>query len=309
MNQWEEVQKLDVRFQEQVANLYKNFPMEAREVLATWIESQDWETASASEPMAEVLNSSLLAALGKQCSHQQNLLHRHTLRRINQEMQETYKDCPLSLASDIANILREERRIIAMANEMEQGTQEMSMQSSLVLERHKRMDTQVTIIKCRVQRLDQEIKCMEDMQDDFDSHHRKAFSADAAQKDPECQKLEAIVLQEKFNELDCKRKEVLAEMAVVTRDIHMLMNSELALELKDWKRHQQLACIGGPSPIELDQLQNWFTITAQSLFQMKRQLDRLRDLVRRVNMIVSSDQQRDELEEQVKHLLSSLIKR
>lgn len=53
-------------------------------------------------------------------------------------------------------------------------------------------------------------------------------------------------------------QEVLAEMAVVIRDIDVLMNSELALELKDWKRRQQFACIGGPSPTELDQLQNWY---------------------------------------------------
>ncbi|XP_064182676.1 signal transducer and activator of transcription 4 isoform X2 [Anguilla rostrata] len=309
MNQWEEVQKLDVRFQEQVASLYSNFPMEVREELATWIESQDWDTASNHEPMAVVLTSSLLAELEKQCSHQQSFCHRHTLKRINQQLQETYKDSPLFMASVIASFLREERRIIAMASEMEQGSQEMSMQNSLVPERHKYIDTQVAITRCSVQRLDQKMKVMEDMQDDFDSRYRKVFSGDPANGTPEFLKEEAFKLQEVFSEVDCKRKEVLTEITVVVRDIDVLMNSELVLELNDWKRRQQIACIGGPSATELDLLQNWFTLTAQSLFQIKRQLDKLQELVRKVTYEGNPvDQQRAQLEEVVNHLISLLIK-
>ncbi|XP_061090357.1 signal transducer and activator of transcription 4-like isoform X2 [Conger conger] len=309
MNQWEEVQKLDVGFQEQVANLYKNLPMELRHVLATWIESQDWETASTHEPVAVVLNSSLLTELEKQYSHHHSLLHRHMLRRIKEQLQETYKGSPLSMARDIATILSEEKRIIAMAGEMEQGSQEMCKQSSPVPERHKHIDSQVAITSFRLQRLDQEIKGMVDMQDDFDSRYRKVFSGDLANGDPECQKQETVELQMIFNELDSKRKEVLAEMMAVIIDIDVLMKSVLALELKDWKRRQQLACIGGPSSTELDQLQNWFTITAQSLFQIKRQLDKLSELGSKVTYVNDPvTQQKAQLEEQVIHLISHLIK-
>lgn len=312
MNQWQEVQKLNVSSQENVASLYSNFPMEVREVLAAFIESQDWDTASNHEPLAIALYRGLQDELEKQCSDQHGLLQRHMLRRINHQLQEAYKGSPLSMAGVIAGILREERRIIAMANEIDQGSQEMSMQSALVPERQKSIDAQTAITRCTIQRLDQEMKAMEDMQDDFDSRYRSTFSGDPTNgKTQEFLKEEAEQLQQIFNQLDCKRKEVLTEMAVVVRDIEALMNSELFLELKDWKRRQQIACIGGPSPTELDRLQNWFTLTLQNLFQIKRQLDKLQELVRKVTFDYEGNpinQQRAQLEEQVKRLISHLIK-
>uniref|UniRef100_A0A1A8DJ61 Signal transducer and activator of transcription 4 n=1 Tax=Nothobranchius kadleci TaxID=1051664 RepID=A0A1A8DJ61_NOTKA len=59
----------------------------------------------------------------------------------------------------------------------------------------------------------------------------------------------------------------------------------------------------------LEQLQSWFTVTAQSLFQMKRQLDKLGELV--VKVTYESDPiplQKPHLEERVKYLIYHLIK-
>lgn len=43
MSQWKQIQQLDIKFLEQVDFFYDdNFPMELRQVLASWIESQDW---------------------------------------------------------------------------------------------------------------------------------------------------------------------------------------------------------------------------------------------------------------------------
>ncbi|CAH2283466.1 signal transducer and activator of transcription 1-alpha beta [Pelobates cultripes] len=49
-------------------------------------------------------------------------------------------------------------------------------------------------------------------------------------------------------------------------------------ELVDWKRRQQIACIGGPPNACLDQLQNWFTYIATSLQQVRQQLKKLEEL-------------------------------
>ena len=49
-------------------------------------------------------------------------------------------------------------------------------------------------------------------------------------------------------------------------------------ELVEWKRRQQTACIGGPPNACLDQLQNWFTIIAESLQQVRQQLKKLEEL-------------------------------
>uniref|UniRef100_A0A8B9EB57 Signal transducer and activator of transcription n=1 Tax=Anser cygnoides TaxID=8845 RepID=A0A8B9EB57_ANSCY len=49
-------------------------------------------------------------------------------------------------------------------------------------------------------------------------------------------------------------------------------------ELVEWKHRQQTACIGGPPNACLDQLQNWFTIVAESLQQVRQQLKKLEEL-------------------------------
>uniref|UniRef100_A0A8C2AE22 Signal transducer and activator of transcription 4 n=1 Tax=Cyprinus carpio TaxID=7962 RepID=A0A8C2AE22_CYPCA len=189
MSQWKQIQQLDIKFLEQVDYFYDdNFPMELRQVLANWIESQDWETASNHESMATVLFNNFLIQLERQCSQEQNFLHRHNLKRIFHQIQVT------------------------------------------------------------------------------DAHY-------------------------------------------VIKEIDTLISSQLNPELKEWKRRQQIACIGGPVLIGLDQLQNWFTLTAQSLFQIKRQLDKLGELILKVTY--ESDPiplQRPQMEEQVKYLIYHLIK-
>lgn len=43
MAQWNQLQQLDTRYLEQLHQLYSDsFPMELRQFLAPWIESQDW---------------------------------------------------------------------------------------------------------------------------------------------------------------------------------------------------------------------------------------------------------------------------
>lgn len=56
-------------------------------------------------------------------------------------------------------------------------------------------------------------------------------------------------------------QEILAKMVDVIKEIDVLMNSQLSPELHDWKRRQQIACIGGPQLTGLDQLQNWYQST------------------------------------------------
>lgn len=149
MSQWKQIQQLDIKFLEQVDYFYDdNFPMELRQVLASWIETQDWyvasctnwselvfsiwistpkqsqithpkifwislyklyvwntismhkcillkqfclhrhrETASNHESMATVLFNNFLIQLERQCSQEQNFLHRHNLKRIFHQIQ------------------------------------------------------------------------------------------------------------------------------------------------------------------------------------------------------------------------------
>uniref|UniRef100_A0A673FZU3 Signal transducer and activator of transcription n=1 Tax=Sinocyclocheilus rhinocerous TaxID=307959 RepID=A0A673FZU3_9TELE len=310
MSQWKQIQQLDIKFLEQVDYFYDdNFPMELRQVLANWIESQDWETASNHESMATVLFNNFLIQLERQCSQEQNFLHRHNLKRIFHQIQVKYKANPLHMAAVICNCLREERRILSTASMQEQGPLEKSMQNSASLEKLKVLDNKVAVIRSSVQMLDQAVKYLEDMQDDFDFRYKTLQLRDPVERNSLTMKQEVTTLQEILNRLDFKRKEILSKIADVIKEIDTLISSQLNPELKEWKRRQQIACIGGPVLIGLDQLQNWFTLTAQSLFQIKRQLDKLGELILKVTY--ESDPiplQRPQMEEQVKYLIYHLIK-
>ncbi|KAJ8349673.1 hypothetical protein SKAU_G00248030 [Synaphobranchus kaupii] len=310
MSQWKQVQQLEVKFLEQVDYFYDdNFPMEIRQVLAAWIESQDWDTASNNESMAAVLFSNLLTQLERLCSQEQNFLQRHNMKRIHQQLQVKYNSSPLQMASVISTCLREERRIIASASVQEQGPLEKSLQSSAAFERQKNMDNRVAIIKSSVQMIDQAVKYLEDMQDDFDFRFKTLQSRDPAERNTTFVKQEVITLQEMLNRLDFQRKEILSKMVDVIKEIEALMNSQMSPELNDWKRRQQISCIGGPQLTGLDQLQNWFTLTAQSLFQIKRQLDKLGELTLKVTYDGDPiTQQKPQMEEQLKYLIYHLIK-
>uniref|UniRef100_A0A673J682 Signal transducer and activator of transcription n=1 Tax=Sinocyclocheilus rhinocerous TaxID=307959 RepID=A0A673J682_9TELE len=296
MSQWKQIQQLDIKFLEQVDYFYDdNFPMELRQVLANWIESQDWETASNHESIATVLFNNFLIQLERQCSQEQNFLHRHNLKRIFHQIQVKYKVNPLHMAAVICNCLREERRILSTAS---------NLPPVLV-----QCVTCVIISTCFFQMLDQAVKYLEDMQDDFDFRYKTLQLRDPVERNSLSMKQEVTTLQEILNRLDFKRKEILSKIADVIKEIDALISSQLNPELKEWKRRQQIACIGGPVLIGLDQLQNWFTLTAQSLFQMKRQLDKLGELILKVTY--EGDPiplQRPQMEEQVKYLIYHLIK-
>uniref|UniRef100_A0A3B3UCM2 Signal transducer and activator of transcription n=1 Tax=Poecilia latipinna TaxID=48699 RepID=A0A3B3UCM2_9TELE len=298
MSQWKQVQQLEMRLLEQVDYLYDdNFPMDIRQGLAGWIESQDWDSAVNDESMASVLFTNLQTQLEKVRSQEQNFLQRHNMKIIQQQLQVT-----ASPAFLICKCL-----YIGAANWMFlQGALEQSLQNSVAFERQKNMDNRVSIIRNSVQLMDQAVKNIEDMQDDFDFCYKTLQSRD---RTSEMIKQGITRLQEMLNRLDFKRKEILSKMDVVIKEIDDLMTSQLRPELQDWKRRQQIAAIGGPLLTGLEQLQSWFTLTAQSLFQIKRQLDKLGELV--VKVTYESDPiplQKPQMEERVKYLIYHLIK-
>uniref|UniRef100_A0A8C7YR62 Signal transducer and activator of transcription n=1 Tax=Oryzias sinensis TaxID=183150 RepID=A0A8C7YR62_9TELE len=282
MSQWKQIQQLEMRLLEHVDYLYDdNFPMDIRQGLASWIESQDWDTAVNDESMAGVLLTNLLSQLEKLRSQEQNFLQRHNMKIIQQQLQ-----------------------VLALTF----GPLEKSLHNSVAFERQKNMDNRVTIIRGSVQLMDQAVKYIEDMQDDFDFRY-KTLQSQSSDRNSDMMKQEVTRLQEMLNRLDFKRKEVLSKMGVLLKEIDDLMTSQLNPELQDWKRRQQIAAIGGPLLTGLEQLQSWFTLTAQSLFQTKRQLDKLGELI--VKVTYESDPiplQKPQLEEKVKYLIYHLIK-
>ncbi|XP_005366479.1 signal transducer and activator of transcription 4 [Microtus ochrogaster] len=186
------------------------------------------EVASNNETMATILLQNLLIQLDEQLgrvSKEKNLLLIHNLKRIRKVLQGKFHGNPMHVAVVISNCLREERRILAAAN----------------------MPIQMT---------EQDTKYLEDLQDEFDYRYKTIQTMDHGEKNSILMNQEVLTLQEMLNSLDFKRKEALSKMTQIVNESDLLMNNLLIEELQDWKRRQQIACIGGPLHNGLDQLQN-----------------------------------------------------
>ncbi|KAF7245019.1 Signal transducer and activator of transcription 4 [Varanus komodoensis] len=233
MSQWNQVQQLESTFLEQIDQIYDDkFPMEVRHLLAQWIENQDWESAYSNEPMATLLLQNLLIKLDEhldRVSQEKNLLLIHNLKRIRKVLQGKYQSNPMHIAVVVSNCLREERRVLASAS----------------------MPVQMT---------EQDVKYLEDLQEEFDFRFKTIHGMEKNDKNSVVMKQEMLMLQEMLNTLDYRRKEVLAKMAQIIKEVEDLLNNMLIEELLEWKRRQQIACIGGPLHRGLDQLQNCFTL-------------------------------------------------
>uniref|UniRef100_A0A4W5KVK1 Signal transducer and activator of transcription n=1 Tax=Hucho hucho TaxID=62062 RepID=A0A4W5KVK1_9TELE len=80
-------------------------------------------------------------------------------------------------------------------------------------------------------------------------------------------------------------------------------------ELVQWQRRQQKACIGAPDSTCLDQLEKWFTTEAECLFQVRKFLKKLEELMGKVTYEHDPvKKQKPALQKRVDSLLTSLLK-
>ncbi|NXD55121.1 STAT1 protein, partial [Corvus moneduloides] len=269
MTQWYQLQQLDSKFLEQVHQLYDDsFPMEIRQYLAQWLENQDWEHAASNVSFATLLFHDLLSQLDDQFSRfliENNFLLQHNIRKSKRNLQDNFQEDPIHMAMIIYNCLKEERKILNSA----QASNEVTVLKLIV-----------ATLTHALQDVEQDIKALEDMQDEYDFkcktlQNREHESSNTSQEE---YKKEQLSLQQMFLNLDLKRKEVVNKIVQL---LHSTEHTQTALindELVEWKHRQQTACIGGPPNACLDQLQNWFTTVAESLQQVRQQLKKLEEL-------------------------------
>uniref|UniRef100_A0A8C1DRL1 Signal transducer and activator of transcription n=1 Tax=Cyprinus carpio carpio TaxID=630221 RepID=A0A8C1DRL1_CYPCA len=96
------------------------------------------------------------------------------------------------------------------------------------------------------------------------------------------------MIVEKHREMDGRVKEIktkvqvmhtkLSQMSEVLNIMDPVIFELISTELAEWRRRQQMACIGGVTNVCLDQLQNWFTSLGESLLQLRQQLKKLLEL-------------------------------
>ncbi|XP_077175615.1 signal transducer and activator of transcription 1-alpha/beta isoform X2 [Paroedura picta] len=283
MSQWYKLQQLDAKFLEQVHQLYDDsFPMEIRQYLAMWLEAQDWEHAAIDYAQATMLFQNLLSQLDDQYSRftqENNFLLQHNIRKSKRNLQTTFDEDPLYMAMMISRCLSDERKILSAAkaaDKMQVGT----TQNSVTLVRQKELDGKVIKVKDMVTEIEQFIKNLEDAQDEYDfkfktlqvrEHEANSMTAEESMK-------EKMQLHTMYLQLDIMRQEVVNKITLLLNRTEQAQNALINEDLVDWKRRQQIACIGGPPNTCLDQLQKWFTTIAESLQQVRQQLKKLEEL-------------------------------
>ncbi|NXE76570.1 STAT1 protein, partial [Cochlearius cochlearius] len=285
MTQWYQLQQLDSKFLEQVHQLYDDsFPMEIRQYLAQWLENQDWEHAANNVSFATVLFHDLLSQLDDQFSRfliENNFLLQHNIRKSKRNLQV----CPSYMPIHLLELLQQctwmplSKLLLGIfAENMEVG----SIQNTVIgmLDKQKELDVKVKAVKNSVIDVEQDIKTLEDMQDEYDF---KCKTLQNREHEPngvpqEEYKKEQMNLKKMFLSLDLKRKEVVNKIVQLLNTTEHTQSALINEELVEWKYRQQTACIGGPPNACLDQLQNWFTIVAESLQQVRQQLKKLEEL-------------------------------
>uniref|UniRef100_A0A674F5T5 Signal transducer and activator of transcription n=1 Tax=Salmo trutta TaxID=8032 RepID=A0A674F5T5_SALTR len=247
MAQWCQLQLLESKYLEQVDQLYDDsFPMDIRQYLSKWIESIDWENVAVQDSLATVRFHDLLAQLDDQHSRfalENNFLLQHNIRKIKRNLQDHFQEDPVHMAMIISRNLKEEQKILAAAKSIEVE----NTQTSMVLEKQNDHFHHILYVDSIT---DQNVKSLEYLQDEHD-----------------------------FKENTLKnRGEVVGQLAEVLNMAEAVQSDLISEELAEWKKRQQISCIGGPPNACLDQLQNWFTAVAESLQQVRQQLKELQEL-------------------------------
>ncbi|XP_072835793.2 signal transducer and activator of transcription 1-alpha/beta isoform X2 [Pogona vitticeps] len=313
MSQWYKLQQLDSKFLEQVHQLYDDsFPMEIRQYLAPWLESQDWDHAASDGSLATLLFQNLLSQLDDQYgrfTQENNFLLQHNIRKSKRNLQNTFDEDPMYLAMMISKCLHEERKILEAAQSADQ-MQVGNVQNIAMLGKVKELNSKVEGVKNSVTEMEQIIKTLEDAQDEYDFkcetlQARESESNSMTQDDCKKEKME---LHTKYLQLRNMKQDVLHKIIALLNVVDNTQNALINEELVEWKHRQQIACIGGPPNACLDQLQNWFTIVAESLLQIRQQLKKLEDLKQKCTYEADPNpQQKQVLYERTQALFKQLI--
>uniref|UniRef100_A0A672R2G2 Signal transducer and activator of transcription n=1 Tax=Sinocyclocheilus grahami TaxID=75366 RepID=A0A672R2G2_SINGR len=269
MTLWNQLQLLDSLYLEQVDQLYDEaFPMEIRQYLSQWIESHDWESVASNVSLATLRFHELLNQLDEHYSRLNlgnNFLLQHNIRKIKRNLQEHFQEDPVHMAMIIASTLNEERKILETA---------LRAQVSIMMEQQNELGNKVNNLKTSVNYND--IQVLEDAQDEYDFKRNTLQSRVEAEMNGQITKeiqQEEMALRQMFVGLTMKRE--------VGQEFKQIQLSLVSEELPEWKKRQQMACIGGPPNACLDQLQSWFTAVAECLQQVRQQLKKIQELVQK----------------------------
>ncbi|XP_026127208.1 signal transducer and activator of transcription 1-alpha/beta-like isoform X1 [Carassius auratus] len=153
-----------------------------------------------------------------------------------------------------------------------------------MMEEEKELDKKTNILKKSVQETEQDIQVLEDLQYEYDSKRKPSEGQIESQTMCHTTKEsqhEEIATGQMFTDLHIKREMVMKETAYALTLAEQIQLTLISEELPEWKKRQQMACIGGPHNTCLKQLQSWFSVLAECLQQIRQQLKKVHELVQK----------------------------
>nr|ARR97140.1 signal transducer and activator of transcription 1-like protein [Oplegnathus fasciatus] len=273
MAQWQELLRLDPALQGRVSQLYeRKFPREIRHCLCVLIESQDWDLAAVDENKANMCFHTLLVYLEEQWNRsiqENSVLQGPDFSGMKNYLLKHFQDKPLNLAKILSDCLKEERKILASA----QGCGGTAME-----QKWRELDNKVDELQRQTLDVKKEIKSLEALNEKLD-YIQKTWQSQVEQHIGLAQS-NAVVEEEclkRANFITQTKQMVLQQILNILTLAEQIVPTVTDVELPEWKRRQQMACIGSPVDTCLDNLQKWFTTVADVLLRLREQLQKLQD--------------------------------
>ncbi|XP_075708212.1 signal transducer and activator of transcription 2 [Rhinoderma darwinii] len=285
MSQWEAILKLTGVFQEQALAVYSQeiVPVEVRQYLAQWIESQDWKLAARDLSLATVLFQNLFENLDTHYSRfteTHEVVQAYSIRNFKLIVQSQYQENPQLLAELIRALLQKEKQIL-MESQDTQSQSGQQVQLPMETGQQNNIEQRVNEAKERVTSLHKEVKFLEDQQETFDFRYKTCqVQITAHPQDPGLRK-KYSELQQQLNELDKKRREVIDLVKQLLGLCETLLGF-LQQEISNWFERQRLLCIGADTDTSLKHLEIWVTKTEEVFFHLRRILGNLGELSNQV---------------------------
>lgn len=306
MAQWQNLLRLDPGLQALVSQLYEDrFPRHIRHSLCVPIESQDWDSAAVNENKAAACLNALLVYLEEQWNHfllDTNVLQGPDFVGMRDYLLKHFKHEPLNLAVVLSECLSEEKKILASACE------EQVAGSPTLEQQWRNMDNKVNELKRQSLEVKKEMKSLASLNERLD------FIEDTWQIQVEqhvgLAQARSVVEQQCLkpaNFIKQTKQMLVQEIMSILKLAEEIVVTLTDEELPEWKRRQQLACIGSPVDTCLNHLQKWFTTVAEVLLQVREQLHKLQEPSMSSSDASSLPAPVEELERFVQYLFTKLI--
>ncbi|XP_028991716.1 signal transducer and activator of transcription 1-alpha/beta-like isoform X2 [Betta splendens] len=279
MSQWQELLRLNL-VRGHLSHLYETtFPRHIRHSLCCYIESQDWDSAAVDECKANACFYALMLYLDEQkCSVQENnVLQAPDFPGMQDYLLKHFSNEPQRLAVVLSECLKEEKKVLALTSEPQPCV------SPSVENNWSKLDNTVSDLKRQIMELKKENKTLEVLYENLDyiqktwldkvQQHTGPSQSQALNE--ECLKHTNFIIQTK--------QVVLQKVMNILNQVAHVVTVLVGVELPEWKRRQQMSCIGCPADTSLDHLQKWFTTVAEVLLHVRQQVQKMQDQDKKYN--------------------------